>query len=110
MFLFESIDKLVNEVSISNEDTLVFSTGSENLSFQIGKRYCLNLRKDKFSFITTGEYVAKNLIKVDFGGPDKANWYMEANISDVRDHFLAITKAVQFELEIDLAYSFGIAL
>lgn len=103
LFLFDSIDKLLSELSIPNEDKLVFSTSSGNLSFQIGKRYCISLRKDKFSFITPGEYSAKNLENTKFGGPDTAIWNHKATISDVKEHFLAIANAVQFEFERDKA-------
>jgi hypothetical protein len=44
---FNSLEKIIQKLNIFNSSNLVFSTGSNNLSFHVGNRYCLALKKQQ---------------------------------------------------------------
>jgi len=98
---FSVLDKLIEELSIENTDNLVFSTKTNKLSFQVGKRYCLNLKVDSFDFIAPENYQIKGVKKSSFAEPDVATYFMNTSYNVVIDNYKAITDAVQFEIERD---------
>jgi hypothetical protein len=98
---FHYLDQLIEDLSIPDKDNLVFSIGSEQLSFQIGKRYCLNVKKNKFSFIAPDGYEVTGLEKGHFADPDKANYFSGANSVQIESNYSGISQAVQNELDRD---------
>jgi 5-methylcytosine-specific restriction protein B len=100
-FYFHYLDQLIEDLSIPDKDNLVFSTGSGQLSFQIGKRYCLNVKKNKFSFIAPDGYEVTGLEKGHFAEPDKANYFSSASAGQVESNYAGILQAVQNELDRD---------
>ncbi|MFD2514188.1 AAA family ATPase [Pontibacter locisalis] len=95
---FQILDRLIEELNIADETLLAFST-SDQLSFQIGIRYCLNLKGDKFYFIAPEEYIIEGVEKGQFDGQAHPSFFHKASVSVVMQHYLAIKQAVQFELE-----------
>ena len=100
-FYFHYLDQLIEDLSIPDKDNLVFSTGSGQLTFQIGKRYCLNVKKNKFSFIAPDGYEVTGLEKGHFAEPDKANYFSSASAGQVESNYAGILQAVQNELDRD---------
>jgi len=98
---FKYLDSIIDELSIINEDNLVFSTARNQLSFQIGNRYCFNLKKDKYGFIAPSNHIIEGIEKGTFGGADDALLYKEASRSVVTENIREIKEAIQFELERD---------
>ena len=98
---FQFLDRFIADLNIEDSEKLVFSTGSNQLSFQIGKRYCLNLKKDKFFIIAPKDYVINNLETGLFAEPDAASWYNKVTNDEVIKHYDAVSKAVQFEIQRD---------
>jgi hypothetical protein len=98
---FHYLDQLIEDLSIPDKDNLVFSTGSGQLSFQIGKRYCLNVKKNKFSFIAPDGYEVTGLEKGHFAEPDKANYFSLATAGQIEFNYAGISQAVQNELDRD---------
>jgi hypothetical protein len=96
---FNSIDKIIEKLNIYDSSNLVFSTGSSNLSFHVGNRYCLNLKNNKFSFITLEDYHIPGLKITNFSEPYKSNFYNETDALIVVEHLDAIIDAVHFEIE-----------
>ena len=95
---FNVLDRLIQDLNISNNFHLVFSTGSNQLSFQIGKRYCLNLKKDKFNFITPDYYEIAGLEKEVFSKPNSAFLYSNATGEVVLNHYEAVLSSTKTEL------------
>lgn len=98
---FQTLDFIVDELSLPDDDNLVFSTGSRQLSFQIGKRYCLNLKNNVFSFIAPEDYSIAGVEKGTFTGGENAAYFKNTNAHVVQQHVNAIVEAVQFEIERD---------
>ena len=98
---FALIDEFVKELEIPNEENLVFSIALPGLSFQIGKRYCLNLKKNRFSFITPVNYVLEGFEKEEFTHGHNAFFYHGADDQEIIKHYPAMAKAIQYELERD---------
>ncbi len=98
---FQLLDQLFSDLKIEDSENIVFSTGSNQLSFQIGKRYCLNLKKDKFYFIAPKDYEVKDSEKGLFAEPDVASYIKNVSNNEVVKHYDALFKAVRFELERD---------
>lgn len=97
-FYFQTLDIIIEELNIPNEYNLVFSTGSSQLSFQIGKRYCLNLKNDAFSFIAPEGYNIHKADKSYFSGDEKAGYFNNVKSPVVKEHLSAILNAIQVEL------------
>ena len=98
---FQVLDKLIEDLEIDDSENLVFSTGSNQLSFQVGKRYCLNLKKDNFDFIAPENHKIDNVESGMFSEPDVASFYKNVSNDIVLDNYDAILESVQFELERD---------
>lgn len=98
---FNVLDKLIDDLEIENTENLVFSTGSNQLSFQVGKRYCLNLKKDKFSFIAPENHLIVGVERSLFAEPDVASYYKNASFNTIVENYKAISEAVKFEIERD---------
>ncbi|WP_162055406.1 McrB family protein [Pontibacter pamirensis] len=95
---FKTLDKLIEDLSIPDATNLVFST-SNKLSFQIGKRFCLNIERDQFYFIAPKDYLIEGIEKTSFDGKGHPTWFHKASASIVTEHYAAIKEAVQVELE-----------
>ena len=98
---FKYLDEIIDELSIVNEDNLVFSTARNQISFQIGNRYCFNLKKDSYAFIAPSNHIIEGVEKGTFGGADDALLYKEASRAVVSENIREIKEAIQFELERD---------
>lgn len=96
---FKSVDSLIEDLAISDEEKLVFSISKNQLSFQVGKRTCLSLNKDKFGFITSDSHIIDGLPKEIFTAPDNAFLYGNASSSLIKTHYDAIKDAVESEIE-----------
>jgi DNA polymerase III delta prime subunit len=99
---FKTLDRLVEDLKIQDKEALVFSIANNQLSFQIGKRFCLNLKKEEYEFITSDSYEIDGLPKVNFAAPDNAYLYSKAQYSNVETHYDAIKDAIESELERDI--------
>ncbi|WP_299818071.1 AAA family ATPase [uncultured Pontibacter sp.] len=98
---FQVLDFIIDELSLADEDNLVFSTGSRQLGFHVGKRYCLNLKSNSFYFIAPEDYIIPGVEKGGFTGGDNAAYYKNTSAQVVQQHINAIVEAVQFEIERD---------
>lgn len=98
---FNLLDYIVKELNLSDEKNLVFSTGSSQLSFQVGKRYCLNLKKELFSFIAPERLNIKDLKKTSFSGASSPCYYAGVDSKIVKENIASIMEAIQFEIESD---------
>ncbi|WP_271855121.1 McrB family protein [Patiriisocius marinus] len=98
---FGILDQLTADLKLEDTDNLVFSTSSGQLSFQIGKRFCINLKKSLFDFITSNDYSVVGLSKETFTAPSNAILYHKADSEIVIEHYTAIKQAVDSEIERD---------
>ncbi len=103
---FQVLDKLIEDLVIEDlviddSENLVFSSGSNQLSFQVGKRYCLNLKKESFDFIAPENHKIVGTEKDMFAEPDAASFYKNTSKDIVLENYDAIAEAVQFEIERD---------
>ena len=94
---FGMIQKLIHELGIQNNEKIVFSTGSNQMSFQVGKRYCLSLKKNKFGFITPLNTKIEGL-KVSTFKTEKKLYYEGASAKVVQETYTEINSAVSQEL------------
>lgn len=97
---FSILDKLIEELDIENNDKFVFSTRTNKLSFQVGKRYCLNLKVDLFDFIAPENYEITGVEKTLFAEPI-ASYFKETSNNAILENFQALSAAVEFEIERD---------
>ena len=95
---FYTLDNLVEELEIQDEENLVFSVSNNQLSFQVGKRYCLNVKKNVFDFITYNEIEGASLAHETFSEPSLAYLYKRTEASLVLEHFENIKNAVDIEI------------
>jgi len=98
---FTMIDELVDELKIPNEKNLVFSIALPGLSFQVGKRYCLNLKKNRFSFLAPTDYLLEGFEKEEFTHGQKAFLYHGFTGKEVINHYTFMARAIQHEIERD---------
>ncbi len=98
---FEILDGLVDDLELGDTENLVFSTSRNRLSFQVGKRICLNVWQNKFDFIAPESYVLSSEDKTDFAEPDKAILYKKVDVANILSHYEAIKDATEFEVERD---------
>ena len=98
---FKVLDKLINDLEIQNSEKIVFSTGSNQLTFQVGKRYCLLLKKNKFGFINPIESNINELKREEFSKPDPATFFRESSSEVFLKNYESIKKSVAFELRRD---------
>lgn len=98
---FKVLDKLINDLEIKNSEKIVFSTGSNQLTFQVGKRYCLLLKKNKFGFINPIESNINELKREEFSKPDPAAFFRESSSEVFLKNYESIKKSVAFELRRD---------
>ena len=98
---FNVLDRLINDLEIQNSEKIVFSTGSNQMSFQIGKRYCLSLKKDDFGFINPINSEFKGLKKQSFGKPDTAAFFEKSTSDIFIKNYESIKESIASELERD---------
>ncbi|WP_430936164.1 McrB family protein [Saccharicrinis sp. 156] len=94
---FNSIDKLINDLQIPEEDSLIFSVSQNRLSFHIGSRYCLSLFKDKFGFISSKKLDFSGVQEEPFNGEPEAYWYKNNTGDTLLKYFNELTEATQNE-------------
>ncbi len=68
------------------------------MSFQIGKRYCLSLKKDEFGFINPINSEFKGLKKQSFGKPDTAAFFEESTSDIFLKNYDSIKESIASEL------------
>ena len=95
---FNVLDRLIEDLKIVNNEKIVFSTGSSQMSFQIGKRYCLSLKKDEFGFINPINSEFKGLKKQSFGKPDTAAFFEESTSDIFLKNYDSIKESIASEL------------
>ncbi|WP_439880728.1 AAA family ATPase [Pontibacter sp. MBLB2868] len=100
---FQTLDFIIDELSLPDEDNLVFSTGSRHLGFHVGKRYCLNLKNNSFFFIAPEDNDIPGVEREGFTGGDTAAYFKNTSAQVVQQHIDAIVEAVQFEIERDIS-------
>ena len=98
---FKVLDRLINDLEIQNSEKIVFSTGSNQLTFQVGKRYCLLLKKNKFGFINPIESNINELKRGKFSKPDPATFFRESSSEVFLKNYESIKESVAFELRRD---------
>ena len=98
---FKVLDKLINDLKIQNSEKIVFSTGSNQLTFQVGKRYCLLLKKNNFGFINPIESNINELKREEFSKPDPAAFFRESSSEVFLNNYESIKESVAFELRRD---------
>lgn len=96
---FSVIDRLVTDLTIPNSEKIVFSTGTNQLTFQVGKRYCLLLKKNKFGFINSIDSEIEGLKKKKFTTGDPALWLYDSSSEEFLRNYDSIREAVAFELK-----------
>jgi len=98
---FELLDRLVEELDLQDTENLVFSTANNRLSFQVGKRICLNVRKNKFDFIAPETYILQEVQKEEFTAPNNAFLYLNVGSKTILSHYEALRDAAEYEIERD---------
>ncbi|GAA4300976.1 McrB family protein [Nibribacter koreensis] len=96
---FQTLDNLIEDLAIIDNTNLVFSAKSGQLSFHIGRRYCLNLSNGKFSFIAPENYSVAGAEVSSFNGAGNPAWIKYTSAPVVQQHYDAIKGAVQNELQ-----------
>ncbi|WP_066508282.1 McrB family protein [Rufibacter sp. DG15C] len=96
---FQTLDNLIEDLAIEDNTNLVFSAKSGQLSFHIGRRYCLNLSNGKFSFIAPENYSVAGEEVSSFNGAGNPAWIKYTSATVVQQHYEAIKEAVQNELQ-----------
>lgn len=99
---FKILDRLKEDLDIQDEEKLVFSVAKNRLSFQVGKRYCLNLNKQLFDFISYNEFDDElNGAKEIFSGYETAYLYKSRTVETVLNNYEEIKGAVATEIDRD---------
>ncbi|GAA4314605.1 hypothetical protein GCM10023115_28210 [Pontixanthobacter gangjinensis] len=89
---------MLESLPINDEEKLVFSVKNKQLSFQVGNRYCLNLKNGKFDFIVPTNIQIENLRKEEFSNPKNAVIYYGADTEMIVKHSADIFEAVGAEI------------
>lgn len=92
------IDRLIEDLSIIDSEKLVFSTGSEQLSFQVGKRYCLVLKDSKLSFITPPYLEIPGLKPSKFKGKNPPLLFTNTSVEIAQQNYEQIKIATNNEI------------
>jgi 5-methylcytosine-specific restriction enzyme B len=98
-FYFETLDKLIEDLGITDTPSLVFSTKSGRLSFHIGRRYCLILENGHLSFIAPENYAVPGAESSYFSGGKNPAWIKDTSAAMVLQHYPALKEAVANELQ-----------
>jgi len=98
---FNVLDWLISDLEIADRENLVFSTGSKQLSFHVGKRYCLVLDKKGFDFIVPEGTKVPDAINSSFDGIPKAGFIKETLSQSLLEYYPEIASAVQIEIDRD---------
>ncbi|WP_246850462.1 McrB family protein [Rufibacter roseolus] len=96
-FYFETLDQLTEDLGITDTPNLVFSTKSGQLSFHIGRRYCLVLGNGQFSFIAPEGYEVPGADSSYFSGGKNPVWIKDTSAATVLQHYPALKEAVSNE-------------
>ena len=95
---FTVLDRLTRDLEILNSEKIVFSTGSNQLTFQVGKRYCILLKKNKFGFINPIDSKIQGLKRDTFSEPDPARFFTDSSSEVFLKNYERIKESVAFEL------------
>ncbi|WP_308992757.1 AAA family ATPase [Mariniflexile litorale] len=98
---FKTLDRLKEDLDIQDEEKFVFSIAGNRLSFHVGKRYCLNVNKKLFDFISYTELEGDNKDRETFTGSDVAYFYRGRTVDDVLSNYEDIKSAIETEIERD---------
>lgn len=98
---FNVLDWLISDLELADRDNLVFSTGSKQLSFHVGKRYCLVLENKGFNFIVPEGFEVPENLNSSFEGSPKAGFVKETSGMVLLDYYPEIANAVQVEIDRD---------
>lgn len=98
---FNVLDWLISDLEIADGENLVFSTGSKQLSFQVGKRYCLVLDKKGFDFIVPEGIKVPDAINSSFDGIPKAGFIKGTFSQSLLEYYPELATAVQVEIDRD---------
>jgi hypothetical protein len=95
---FNLLDRLKEDLDIQDEEKLVFSIAKKRLSFQVGKRYCLNLNKEAFDYISNKDSEPDNSKREVFSGKGSTYLYNDRKFEEVSDNYEEIKFAVENEI------------
>lgn len=98
---FKTLDRVKEDLDIQDEEKFVFSIAGNRLSFHVGKRYCLNVNKKLFDFISYNELEGDNNDRETFTGSDIAYFYKGRTLDDVLSNYEDIKSAIETEIERD---------
>jgi len=96
---FNILDRFKEELDIQDEEKLVFSLAKNRLSFQVGKRYCLNVSKGLFDFISNADLEGDNSNRETFSGTGSTYLYKSRKFDGVLSNYEDIKSAVENEIE-----------
>ena len=98
---FNILDKLKEDLDIQDEEKLVFSLAKNRLSFQVGKRYCLNVNKETFDYISNKDSEPNNSKREVFSGEGSTYLYNDRKFEEVSNNYEEIKFALENEIERD---------
>ena len=98
---FNILDKLREDLDLQDEEKLVFSLAKNRLSFQVGKRCCLNVNKDTFDYISNKDSQPDNNKRETFSGERSTYLYNDRKFEEVLENYEEIKFAVENEIERD---------
>ncbi|MBU2929444.1 McrB family protein [Winogradskyella psychrotolerans] len=98
---FNTLGRFKTDLDIQDEEKLVFSIAKNRLSFQVGKRYCLNLNKTHFDFISNADINDDTGQRETFSGTGSTYLYKERTHKDVLNNYDDIKSAIENEIERD---------
>lgn len=99
---YNVLDRLKADLDIQDEEKFVFSLAKNRLSFQVGKRYCLNVGKANFfDFISNSDLYDEHINRETFSGDGDTYLYKNRSFADVEANFDSIKTAIENEIERD---------
>lgn len=96
---FTIFDKAATAWDLENNEKLIFSIASEQVSFHVGKRYCLVLKGDLFNFIAPEDYKVEGKQSVPFRGEEGASYQEHYDRMEVLTQSKVIIDAIGKEIE-----------
>src|SRR5690606_32971482 len=93
---FKILDRLKEDLNIQDEEKLVFSLAKNRLSFQVGKRDCLNVNNNLFDFISNSDVEDDNINRENFSGEGSGFLYKDRTTEDIHNNYEDIKSAIEY--------------